>query len=87
MAVKKHLMNLLTGKDNQTLDVGRVALAASVAVFLALAIYSVVVLHDHWDPQAFGIGIASVLGGGGAGLALKAKTEPDPPAPAAGGEQ
>lgn len=78
MRFQKIIKDMLTGKDGESTDVGRVGLAATGAVFLFLAVWAVVVNHEHFDPQGFGIGAAGLLAGGGACLGLKAKTEPDP---------
>lgn len=47
---------------------------AGVAVFLGLEIYSV--LHGAvFDPQAFGIGLGSVIGAAAAGIGFKSRME------------
>jgi hypothetical protein len=96
-----HLLNLFSGKDNQTLDLGRVlwALISAVfllgcLVFLALAVLAVQ-RGQAWDAGAYGSGFLALLTGGtalllgGAGsLAVKAKTEPEAkPAPPPEGAQ
>jgi hypothetical protein len=69
------LLQLLTGKDNTTLDMGRVSWAAS---FLA------VVAHEGWQVahgasasiRDFAIALAAVSAAHGVALGLKAQTEP-----------
>jgi len=68
--------HLLTGKDNQTYDIGRILWLLSGLVFLALSIYDVL-QGNPFRCVHFGAGAASILAGGGGGLALKKSTEPD----------
>ena len=77
MTFKKHVFATFTGKDNQTLDLGRILWALGVLVFFAMSIYSV------WHGTPFnaidwGTGFAAVLTAGGATLWLKRETEPKP---------
>lgn len=75
MNIRQHLKNLFTGKDNSTLDLGRVLWAKGSVVYCGLAGYAAV--HAHaFDPVAFGTGFAAVLGAGGAALWAKKDTEP-----------
>ena len=67
------LLHLLTGKDNATLDLGRVSWAAS---------YLAVIVHDICKPgtlQDLAIALAAVAGAHGIALGFKAKTEPGGP--------
>lgn len=83
MASKISLMNrlktmfrqLFTGKDNKTLDLGRVLWAKSVLVLLAVALVQVY-KGNPIDFMNFGAGIAAVLAAGGAAIGLKSNTEP-----------
>jgi hypothetical protein len=75
MTIKEHLLRLFTGKDNATLDLGRVLWAQGTLVFSGLAIYHVI--HTHtFDYQAFGLGFGAVLGAGGVAIWAKKDTEP-----------
>lgn len=75
MTFRQHLLNLFTGKDNTTLDLGRVLWAKGAVIFNALAVYSVV--HTHtFDFVSYGTGFAGVLAAGGAALWAKKDTEP-----------
>ena len=69
-------MQLFTGKDNKTLDLGRVLWAKAVLVFLGVAGYQVY-QGTPIDFMNFGTGIAAVLAAGGAAIGLKSSTEPD----------
>ena len=70
------LKHMFTGKDNQTMDLGRVLWAKAVVAFLGLAFYGVY-KGNPVDYMAFGTGLAAVLAAGGAAIGLKAKTEPE----------
>lgn len=75
MNLKQHILNLFTGKDNSTLDLGRILWAKGSLVYSALSIYSVI--HTHtFDFVSFGTGFAGVLAAGGAALWAKKDTEP-----------
>lgn len=69
------LKHMFTGLDNETYDIGRMALAIGILVFCVNSI------HVSWvtclfDPQAFGIGFGSLCAGIGGLLKLKEGTEP-----------
>jgi len=70
------LKHMFTGKDNQTIDLGRVLWAKAVIAFLGLAFYGVY-KGNPVDYMAFGTGLAAVLAAGGAAIGFKAKTEPE----------
>ena len=70
------LYQAFTGKDNQTIDVGRILWALGVLVFLYLSVYDII-RGSKFDAQMWGIGFGAVLAAGGAAIALKAKTEPE----------
>jgi len=70
------LKQMFTGKDNKTLDLGRVLWAQAVLAFLGLAFYGVY-KGNPVDYMAFGTGLAAVLAAGGAAIGFKAKSEPD----------
>jgi hypothetical protein len=77
----KPLIDILTGKDGQTHDIGRWSWVGSMLAVIAAA------LHTAWtkgtvDLVAFGQAIATVVGAHGAALWAKKDTEPvkgDPP--------
>lgn len=75
--IKTFLNDLVTTRDGVSFDPIRVGAMLTGAVFLFLAIYHVVVLHQAFDPMSFGGGAAALFTGMGAGIGLKAKDEPD----------
>ncbi len=66
----------LTGKDNQTYDIGRILWVIGVLIFFILAIIDDV-KNGKFDPQSYGIGLGGLLAGGGAAIGLKLKGEPE----------
>ena len=71
----KHLLQILTGKDNATLDLGRVSWAGSFLAILAHEAYQL----GHGAGSSirdFAFAIAAVVAAHGAALGFKAKTEP-----------
>lgn len=69
------LVDLLTGDDNVTYDMGRLLWAVGVAVFMWLSSYSVLYSEDHkFDAQGYGIGLAAVLAAGGGMVAWTRKS-------------
>jgi hypothetical protein len=75
MSVKQVLLQAFSGKDNQTLDIGRVLWAVSVLSFLGMGFFGIY-KGEVKDFLAMGTGIAAVLAAGGAAIGLKSKTEP-----------
>ncbi|MEN6623547.1 MAG: amino acid ABC transporter substrate-binding protein [Smithella sp.] len=67
---------MFTGKDNRTIDIGRVLWAQISVGYMFLSGYSVYNGND-FDAVAWGTGAAAILGAGGAALGLKSNTEPD----------
>jgi len=74
----KFFVDMFTGPDNSTGDLGRVLLAVAVLTAIGLTIYSVVWKNVPWDVNQYGIGIGALLFGGGGMLLLKRSTEPQP---------
>lgn len=74
--LKRQIRHAFTGKDNHTLDIGRVIWAMGALVFFGLSIYSVIKLHV-FDAIAYGTAFGAIMAGGGIGIGLKGKTEPD----------
>lgn len=73
--MNKLLKDCLTGKDNQTYDIGRVLWFLSVLVFLILSTWDCWLDHD-FKPADYGTGLGLVLAAGGGALWLKRDTEP-----------
>ena len=74
----KFFVDMFTGPDNTTGDLGRVLIALSTFTALGLTIYSVVWKGTPWDISQYGLGIGGLLFGGGGMLLLKRSTEPQP---------
>lgn len=72
---KNILLQTFTGKDNKTLDLGRILWAVGVLVFFGLSIYDVY-RGAAFDASVWGVGLGTVLAAGAGALALKSKTEP-----------
>lgn len=79
MQPKSHLgfilRDLFSGKDNYSLDIGRILWAVGVVVFLGMSIVDLFV-ESKFDYISFGAGFAAVLAAGGAALKLKESAEP-----------
>ena len=71
----QHAFRIFAGRDNHTLDLGRILWAIGTLVYFVLSIHSV--WHGTtFDPVAWGSGFAAVLAAGGAALWMKKDTEP-----------
>jgi len=76
MASLKHMMrHTFTGRDNETIDLGRILWASGTLVFYAMSIHAVW-KGQAFDPVAWGTGFGAVLAGGGLALKMKETTEP-----------
>ena len=69
------IKQLLTGKDCQTYDIGRVTWLISLLAVIALAFYEVMYSTISIRELAESLGIVSAAGG--ASVAMKSKTEPE----------
>jgi len=72
--VSQFIKQLLTGKDNETYDIGRVTWLISLIAVIALAFYEVMNNSVSIRELAESLGIVSAAGG--ASVAMKGKTEP-----------
>jgi len=72
--VSQFIKQLLTGKDNETYDIGRVTWLISLIAVIALAFYEVMNNSVSIRELAESLGIVSAAGG--ASVAMKSKTEP-----------
>jgi hypothetical protein len=68
------LRQLLTGKDNNTYDIGRVTWLISLIAVIALAFYEV--MHNTVSIRELAESLGIVSAAGGASVAMKSKTEP-----------
>ena len=69
------LKQLLTGKDNETYDIGRVTWLLGFIAIIALAIYEV--MHTNVNLRELAEALGIVTGASGAAVAMKGKTEPE----------
>jgi hypothetical protein len=73
--INRLFLQAFSGKDNETLDIGRILWAAGVASYIVFAGF--VVYHSKgFDGITYGTGFAAVLAAGGVTLKLKNDTEP-----------
>jgi len=71
----KMLRDILTGKDNETHDIGRWGLAAGILSLLGFTGWAIT--HgQQFDPTTYAGAVTILLGGGAGALKLKASTEP-----------
>jgi hypothetical protein len=76
--MKKILNDLLTGKDNETHDIGRWSLLVSMFGFFGACIYNAI--HSGLvDLEKLYMGVAAIVGAHGAALLMKKDSEPDVP--------
>lgn len=75
-AIQQILIDIFTGKDNSTTDMGRVLWGLGVMVFIAITIVSFI-QDKNFDYIAWGTGFAAVLGAGAMAVKIKETTEPE----------
>ena len=68
------IKNLLTGKDNETYDIGRVTWMLGTVAVIALAGYEV--MRDNVNLRELAEALGIVSGAGGASVMMKKDTEP-----------
>lgn len=76
MSMMSVIRGIFTGKDGNTYDLGRILWAAmgfGYVIFAAISVWR----DGSFNPQDFGIGAGTILGGGGIGIGAKANTEPE----------
>ncbi len=76
MNVRDAFRTAFTGRDNASLDIGRILWAASAVLFGVLEVHSVIVLKAPFDPAAFAQAVGVNLACGGVALGAKAYSEP-----------
>jgi hypothetical protein len=69
------LKQLLTGKDNETYDLGRVSWLVGMVAVILLATYEV--MHGTVNIRELAESLGIVSAAGGASVAMKGKTEPE----------
>ena len=72
--MKEIIKQLLTGKDNQTYDLGRVSWVVGLIAVIALSFYEV--MHSSVSIRELAEALGIVSAAGGASVAMKGKTEP-----------
>ncbi|MDQ2823560.1 MAG: hypothetical protein M3Y65_24810 [Pseudomonadota bacterium] len=70
------LLHLLTGKDGESLDLGRVMWIITAFAHIGYTAWQAASMRV-FDPMAFATGAGLIAGGFGANILMKAKTEPD----------
>ena len=73
-----HSLTAFSGKDNASIDIGRVLLAVATLAVIGLEGFAVVARGQPYDAAAFALALGGLLFGGCASLAVKRATEPDP---------
>jgi hypothetical protein len=73
--MNQFIRQLLTGKDNETYDIGRFTWLVGTVAVIVLAFYEVMNGHVNIRDLAESLGIVSAAGG--ASVAMKGKTEPE----------
>ena len=77
MAVLKALIkDILTAKDGESYDIGRVLWIIGALSFIGLSIYDIY-RGNPFNPLNWGTGFGGIMGGGGAAIGLKSRTEPE----------
>lgn len=75
MNFREMVKQTFTGKDNQTIDLGRIIWFKGALAFIALTVWHT--WHTgSFDPTSYGMGFGAVLAAGGAALRMKETTEP-----------
>ena len=69
------LKQLLTGKDNQTYDLGRVSWLIGMVAVILLAGYEV--MHSTVSLRELAESLGIISAAGGASVAMKSKAEPE----------
>jgi hypothetical protein len=75
MTAKEFLLGCVTGKDNETPDIGRILLIIGVIFYIIMEIMDVY-MTKTFECKDWAEGLAYLLGGGGLLLFLKKNTEP-----------
>ena len=72
--MKEIFQQLLTGKDNETYDIGRVTWLIGMVAVIALAFYEV--MHSTVSIRELAESLGIVSAAGGASVAMKQNSEP-----------
>ncbi|MDR3415020.1 MAG: hypothetical protein P4L83_02445 [Nevskia sp.] len=74
--MRRFFVTMLTCADNESADIGRVALLFVAVSFVGLAAVDIFWRGHPLDYMGFGAAAGGILGGGGAGIGLKHASEP-----------
>jgi hypothetical protein len=74
--IRAALRDLFSGKDNQSLDIGRVLWAAFSLALIGHESLAIVARGQVFDPLSFATACGALLAAGAGALVFKAKTEP-----------
>lgn len=69
MSLKSAFTDIITVTSGDAVDITRIMALIGFAVFLGLAVYNVVVAHNHFNGMDFGSGLGAVIAA--TGLAIK----------------
>jgi hypothetical protein len=72
--MKEFFKQLLTGKDNETYDIGRVTWLLGILAVISLAVYEV--MHTNVSLRELAEALGIVTGASGASVMMKRETEP-----------
>jgi hypothetical protein len=72
--MKEFFKQLLTGKDNETYDIGRVTWLLGILAVIGLAVYEV--MHTTISLRELAEALGIVTGASGASVMMKKDTEP-----------
>jgi hypothetical protein len=72
--MKQFFKQLLTGKDNETYDIGRVTWLLGIFTIIGLAVYEV--MHTTISLRELAEALGIVTGASGASVMMKKDTEP-----------
>ena len=76
MKLGRAIYKAFCGKDNVSLDIGRILLFEAVQMYMLVSMYALY-KGNNLDFVLWGAGLASLLGAGMGGIGLKAGTEPE----------
>jgi hypothetical protein len=74
--MRRLFLTALTGRDNVSIDIGRVVWSGLSVALAAFEGHAVIWLHQPFDPVAFATGAGAILAAGGAAIGMKAHAEP-----------
>jgi predicted permease len=70
--MKAFLLGLVSDEQGRSDEMALLAILG-VLTFIALQIFAVVVRHQHFEPEAFGVGFGAAIGAAATGMGLKSR--------------